>query len=127
MIYENVAINGNLLYEYNYLNRGENVEALKELAPTLNLSMRDVESILKYIVSNTILPENHPLRRMMKFVSNMLCFRSIDENCYIGYKTQSKDYFDFIFEGNNLTEFEKLLHAAGVEEDLIALKDNDGK
>lgn len=127
LIYENVAINGKLLYEYNYLNKGGNIEALKELAPTLNLSMRDVESILKYIVSNTILPENHPLRRMMKFVSNMLWFRSIDENRYIGYKTQSKDYFDFIFVGDNLIEFEELLHASGVEEDLIALKDNDGK
>lgn len=127
LVYEKVTINGKLLYEYGDISENYDFEALKEFAPTLNLSMKNVESILRYIVSNTILSENHPLRRMMKFVSNMLWFGSLDENRYIGYKTQSKDYFDFIFKGDNLTEFEKLLHAAGVEEDLVALKDNDGK
>lgn len=127
LLYESITINGKLLYEYDYLNKGGNLEALKELNPTLNLSMQDVESILKYIVSNTILPQSHPLRRMMKFVSNMLWFRNLDENRYIGYKTQSKDYLEFIFEDDNLTEFENLLHTAGVGENLIALKDNDGK
>lgn len=127
LIFEEIRINGKLFYEYNYLNRAGNLDFIKEIAPTLNLSMQDVESVLKYIVSNTILPESHPLRRMMKFVSNMLWFRNLDQNRYIGYKTQSKDYFDFIFDDDNLVEFEDLLYAAGVREKLIALKDNDGK
>lgn len=127
LIFERIKINGKLFYEYNYLYRTGNLDFIKKIAPTLNLSMQDVESVLKYVVSNTILPESHPLRRMMKFVSNMLWFRNLDQNRYIGYKTQSKDYFDFIFDDDNLTEFENLLHDAGVRENLIALKDNDGK
>lgn len=127
LIFEEVKINDKILYNYNYFNKTGNLDALKRLSPTLNLNMIDVESILKYVVSNTILPDDHPLRRMIKFVSNMLWFRSLDENRYIGYMTQCKDYYDFMFNDNNLREFEELLHAAGVERDLIALKDHDGK
>ncbi len=126
LIFEEIKINGKLLFNYNYYMKNGNLDAFKDLAPTLNLDMQDVESILKYIISNTNLPEKHPLRRMIKFVSKMLWFRNLDQNRYIGYKTQSKVFFDFIFEGNNLFEFEKLLHTAGVNDNLMALKDNDG-
>lgn len=124
LIFEEIRINDALLFNYNYHNNSGDLNGLKELAPTLNLSMLDVESVLKYIISNTVLSDNHPLRRMMKFVSNMLWFRNLDENRYIGYKSQSRDYFDFIFNGNNLNEFEELLHTAGVDGKLISLKFN---
>lgn len=127
LILEEIKINGKLIYDFDYEHKSGNLDGVKEIAPTLNLSMQDVESVLKYVVSNTILPENHPLRRMMKFVQNMLWFRSLDENRFIGYKTQSKDYFDFIFEDVNLREFEELLHNASVNEKLVVYKDNDGK
>ena len=38
----------------------------------------------------------------------MLWFRSLDENRYIGYGNKSDDYYDFIFENNNVKEFEDL-------------------
>jgi hypothetical protein len=50
----------------------------------------------------------------------------LDENRYIGYRANSKDYFDFIFEGNTLKELESFLHKAGVKENLVAKKDADG-
>lgn len=127
LIFEEISINDNLLFNYNYINKSGNLNGLKKLAPTLNLSMLDVESVLKYIISNTVLSDIHPLRRMMRFVSNMLWFRNLDENRYIGYRSQSKDYYDFIFEDDNLIEFEKLLHIAGVDGKLIPLKFNDRK
>ena len=127
LVYERVTVNEELIYEYNYLNQDGNFDGIKTLAPTLILAVRDIESILKYIVNNTVLPEEHPLRKMVKYVSKMLWFGGLDENRFIGYKAQSRDYYDFIFANDNLSEFEKLLHTAGVEDDLIALIDNDGK
>ena len=56
----------------------------------------------------------------------MLWFRSLDENRYIGYKTKSSDYFDFIFEEDTLREFEQFLHASGLKDNLIVKTDNDG-
>lgn len=123
LIFEEVKINDCLLFNYNYLNKNGELNGLKELAPTLNLSMLDVESVLKYIISNTVLSDNHPLRRMMKFVSNMIWCGNWTEAWNINFY----DFSDFIFKDNNLKEFEELLHTAGVEENLVSLEKNNGK
>lgn len=127
LIYENFSINDDLIYEYDYLTCSGNVDGIRALSPTLNLEFDGVECILKYVSNNTILDDAHPLRLMIQFVSKMLWFRSLDENRYIGYKSNSSDYTDFIFEDNNLKEFEAFLHSAGVSENLVAKIDVDGK
>lgn len=127
LIYERVFIDGTMLFEYDYKKNKGNTDGIKEIAPTLNWVFQDVDSILKYVLNNTILNGSHPLRQMMRYVSNMLWFRSLDENRFIGYKSTSNDYFDFIFEPKTLSEFEAFLHKAGVEDDLIVIEDTDGQ
>ena len=127
LIYEKLCINEQLLYEYNYKTSAGILDGIRSLAPTLNLSMQDVDSVLKYVVSNTVLEDNHPLRQMLRYVNNMLWFRSLDENRYIGYKSKSNDYYDFIFDQVILKEFEQFLHSAGISEGLTVNRDHDGK
>ena len=127
LIYEKLILNGNLLFEYDYSKKRGNTDGIKALAPTLNWAFQDMDCILKYVINNTVLEDSHPLRQMMRFVTKMLWFRSLDENRYIGYKSKSDDYYDFIFEPDTLKEFEGFLHAAGVEENLTVRKDTDGK
>lgn len=127
LIYEKLYLNQSLLYEYDYLQERGATDGIRALAPTLNWAFLDTDCILKYVINNTILEEEHPLRRMLRFVSNMLWFRSLGENRYIGYKTNSRDFFDFIFKEDALHEFEDFLHSAGVEEKLTVLQDVDGK
>lgn len=127
LVYERVSINSKMLFEYNYKKKKGNTDGIKAIAPTLNWAFQDVDSILKYVLNNTVLEESHPLRRMMRYVSNILWFRSLDENRFIGYKSKSNDYFDFIFEPNILSEFESFLHKSGVENDLIVKEDSDGQ
>lgn len=124
--YERLVINDVLFFEYDYDKYKGEFSAVKKLAPTLNLDFNDIECILKYIVNNTVLPDNHALKKMMKFVSSMLWFRSLDENRYIGYKNKSNDYFDFIFKDNILFEFQEFLHKSGVPENLTVKTDADG-
>ena len=112
---------------YNYKTNAGNLDGIRSLTPTLNLSMQDVDSILKYVISNTVLDDDHPLRQMQRYVNSMLWFRNLDENRYIGYKTKSNDYYDFIFEPAILKEFEQFLHAAGIAEGLTVNRDHDGK
>ena len=127
LVFEKLSINDQLIFEYDYnLDRG-NLEGIKSIAPTLNWVFQDMDCILKYVVNNTVLEDKHPLRQMMYFVTHMLWFRSLDENRYIGYKSKSDDYFDFIFKDQLLEEFESFLHAAGVEGHLVAKMDVDGK
>ena len=127
LIYEKLILNGNLLFEYDYSKKRGNTDGIKALAPTLNWAFQDMDCILKYVINNTVLEDSHPLRQMMRFVTKMLWFRSLDENRYIGYKSKSDDYYDFIFEHDTLKEFEGFLHAAGVEDNLTVKKDTDGK
>lgn len=115
------------MYEYDYKDSTGSLDGIHSLAPTLNLSMQDVDSVLKYVVSNTVLEDDHPLRQMLRYVNNMLWFRSLDENRYIGYKTKSNDYYDFILDQTILKEFEQFLHAAGIAEGLTINRDHDGK
>ena len=126
LIFEKVKINGKLLYEYNYDTAEGSFAGLKEFAPTLNLSFKNVDCVLRYIINNTSADDTHPLRRMIKYVSNMLWFRSLDENRYIGYKTNSKDYMDFMSNKDTLAEFESFLHRAGIEDNLIMIEEPDG-
>lgn len=127
LVYERLELNNTLIFDYNYTNKKGDFKNLEELAPTLNLSMRGVDSVLRYVINNTVLPDNHPLRQMVQFVSRMLWFVGSNQNYFVGYKTHSKDYFEFIFEDDNLHEFENLLHEAGVKGDLISAEENDGK
>lgn len=127
LLYERIWINERCLYEYDYQRSRGTMEGIKEMAPTLNWAFQDMDCILKYVINNTVLDDNHPLRRMMRFVNNMLWFRSLDENRYIGFKTKSEDYYDFVFADGMLLELEQFLHAAGIEENLIIQKDPDGK
>jgi hypothetical protein len=56
----------------------------------------------------------------------MLWFRNLDENRYIGYKTKSNDYYDFIFDDGMLKELEAFLRRAGIKERLVVRMDVDG-
>ncbi len=127
LIYERVSIDGLMVFEYDYKKGKGNIDGIKEIAPTLNWVFQDVDSILKYVLNNTVLDDDHPLRKMMRYVSNMLWFRCLDENRYIGYKSKSNDYYDFILDPGILKEFEGFLQKAGVEDDLIVKKDSDGQ
>lgn len=127
LIYEKLILNDKLLYEYNYQKGRGTTSGIKELAPTLNWAFQDTDCILKYVVNNTVLDDQHPLRCMMRFVNNMLWFRSLDENRYIGFKSKSNDYYDFMFEEATLREFETFLHASGIEDGLTVKMNADGK
>lgn len=127
LIYEKLFVNDSLMYEYDYQTKEGTTAGINDIAPTLNWDFDYMDCILKYVIANTILDDNHPLRKMMQFVSRMLWFRSLGENRYIGYKTKCDDYFDFIFEDDTLSEFESFLHSAGISENLVAKTDGDGR
>lgn len=126
LLYEQVTIDQKLLFDYDYSKNHGDFSELKRISSTLNLDNLDVDSVLRYIIANTSLPDSHPLRQLMRFVSTMLWFRSLDENRYIGYKTKSNDYSDFLFKNGELKRFEEFLHRAGVKDRLIMRKDADG-
>lgn len=127
LLYEKVIIDEKTVFSYNYQNKQGDFAGLKEYVPSLNFEFQDEGlSVLRYIVNNSLSDSINPLKQLVRFVSRMLWFRSLDENRYIGYKTESSDYTKFIFEDNNLAEFQEFLHQSGVNENLIAIKNPSG-
>ena len=127
LIFEKLLINDKLLFSYDYKKAKGDTEGIREIAPTLNWAFQETDCILKYVVNNTILDDSNPLKKLMKFVNNMLWFRSLDENRYIGFKSKTNDYFDFISDNSVLKEFEDFLHKTGIKQNLVLRKDIDGK
>ena len=127
LIYEKLYLNDELLFDFDYIEKSGDMQGIRQLAPTLNWSFQGSDCILKYVINNTILEDTDPLNKLMHFVTNMLWFRSLDENRYIGYKSKSDDYFDFIFEPDVLKEFEVFLHKSGIQDNLVVRTDVDGK
>jgi hypothetical protein len=127
LLFEQLILNDELLYSYHYQTGQGTTSGIEALAPTLNWAFQDTDCILRYVVNNTVLDDRHPLRCMIRFVNNMLWFRSLDENRYIGFKTKSTDYYDFIFDAATLREFEAFLHTTGIDDNLIVKENADGK
>ncbi|MFT8351029.1 AAA family ATPase [Clostridium saccharoperbutylacetonicum] len=128
LLYEKILVNDNMMMSYDYVKKTGNFEGISKLMPSLNYEFQDNSvSILRYVVNNTPSDSVAPLKELMHFVNNMLWFRSLDENRYIGYKTESSDFTKFIFEKEVLTQFQELLNKAGVNEKLTSIKDPDGQ
>jgi energy-coupling factor transporter ATP-binding protein EcfA2 len=126
LLKETLTLNDSALFDYDYILKSGNLAGLKEFAPTLNWTYTNGESLLKYAINNTIEDFEHPLFKMMNFVSNMLWFRNLDEKRYIGYTTKSDDYRTFIFDDEVMREFETLLANSGIHEKLAVIEENDG-
>jgi AAA15 family ATPase/GTPase len=127
LLTETLLLNGTVMFN-NIDGLTNNKEGVIKLAPTLNWEQVTTSSDLKFFMYNSSLDTIHPLNKMMKFVRNMLWFRSLDENRYIGYKEKSSDYFTFILENKQyIDEFNVLLKQSGIDEPVTAKKDTDGE
>ena len=125
---EFLMLNGIVIFHRNPAMRLDENNGLVELAPSLNWNRAGDMSPLKYLFYNSQLDTGHPISKMMAYVNNMLWFRSLDENRFIGYKEKSNDYFTFLFEKRSyIDEFNDLLCQAGIRDSVAAKKDTDGE
>ena len=115
------------IYNTTYDNKG-----LIDLAPNLSWGafwdFGTNGSALKYFLFNSSLDPRHPLSKMQRFVSNMLWYRALDENRFIGYRDKSNDYYTFLFKRPEyMAEFNELLKQSGIDESVVAKKDTDSE
>ena len=93
MLKEELIINGIRAIYYNFEKRGL-IETTLKGTENLDKDFNGMNiSVLKYIYKNSKLennPENIAFQKMMEFVNNMLFFRCLDSNIYIGFKNGSK-------------------------------------
>ena len=120
---EALYCNEELLFKYNYItNKFENNI---EDAKTLVLEKRNTEmSSLRYIYTNTqYWPDDSPIHLFMEFVNNMLWFRSLRGNEFMGLMPNKESLNDFIINNRRLSDFEHFLSQCGQKYHLCELNE----
>lgn len=124
LLSEELYENDKLLFKYNYTtNKFDN--NIKE-AQTIDISKRTNKemSVLKFIYNNTLYwPEDSSVKVFMEFVNNMLWFRSLKSNEFMGVMANNENMNDFIINNRLLTSFEKFLKDCGQNYNLCEMSD----
>ncbi len=86
LIFERLIINNKTVIDYDFFNH-EKQFVDPQLVGELNMELVDNKlSVIKYIYRNTPTKAESPITKMMRFVDNMLWYRSLSEgNTYCGY------------------------------------------
>lgn len=113
-----------------YINRTKAGQAIINLAGTETLitevSNISKVSIVNYVKNNAVLDKrnatNKAFYEFVNFVNQMLYFRCLRENAYIGYQSGSATIPVEIIKKNKLKDFETFLNEAGVACQLVPLK-----
>lgn len=124
LLYEKIIVDGRILMQYNYSNnKYENNIAQ---AQTIDISRRNQNmSVLKYIFNNTLFwPEHSPVKKIMDFVNNMLWFRSLKQNEFMGVMSNGEDMNDFIINNRLMKSFEAFLRSCGQDFNLCTIMES---
>lgn len=124
LLVEELRENGKLLFKYNYTTNkfDNNIEE----AQTIDISKRSNKemSVLKYIYNNTLYwEENSSVKLLIEFVNNMLWFRSLRSNEFMGVMANREDMNDFIINNRLLSKFEHFLKECGQDYKLCEINE----
>lgn len=124
LLSEELVVNNELLFKYNY--KTNNFENNIKEAVTLDISKRNNMdmSVLKYIYNNTLYwDDSSPIKLLMEFVNNMLWFRSLRSNEFMGLVSNNENMNDYIISNGLLNKFEKFLKDCGQDYKLVSIDD----
>ena len=128
LISEKVTINGK-----NYISIDKKANSIfttsAKGAENLNKDVQDSNiSVISYISKNTILEktiENNTFKDFIEFVNNMLLYKNIDDDFYIGFRQgepKLSNYANYIVNKGYLKDFESFLNKAEIKCTLISKK-----
>lgn len=126
LLKEEIIMNNKTIFFYDYVNSSYS-NKIEELA-TINLNNRlENISALKYIRNNTFsFSENNPIKLIVDFANQMLWFRSLRINEFIGPQTLPEDISMFIIKNNLIDDFNLFLNKYNVNEFAVPLQTING-
>lgn len=128
LLFEEIVYEGTTLLQYDFSKSKDKIINI-ESAKTLNWKyINEDMSAVKYIINNSTLKTNDPLRKFIDFVKGMLWFRNVENNAFIGLKNSSSNKLsDIIIENDKLEDFQLFLHDRGIDYNLFKIEDSAGK
>jgi AAA15 family ATPase/GTPase len=128
IVYEQLLINDTEVVSYDR-RKGNFLKIDMPGTENLNKEINQIKiSVLKYIKSNTVLPETDEtilFNKFIFFVDNMLLFWQLDDRGYQGYETGSADMLSDIIKHGHFDDFRCFLKIAGLDSNIIYRKKND--
>lgn len=111
---ETIFVDGKMMFEYNY----ETDQVINNFPETKRIVFgnrtKDI-SALKFMRNNTQnLPKDSPVEEIVDFAENMLWFRSVRENEYMGKLDNGEFLTDFIINNDLVMDFQNFLQECGL-------------
>ena len=126
LLKEEIIINGKTVFFYDYITSAytNDIEDIK----TINLNNRiENISVLKFIRNNTLsFSDDNPVKLIVDFANQMLWFRSLRINEFIGTNTTAEDIAQFIIRNNFIDDFNAFLKKYSVNEIAVAENTSSG-
>lgn len=108
--YEELIINNELIYKFDFEKRKGEFNLSKIDAETLNIDKENIKiAILKFISNNTVQKEDSIISKLIEFVKHMLWFRSVGANAFMGLETEVDELNEWIVKNNLTKDFEEFL------------------
>ena len=121
LINEEVFAAGKSIFYYDYRNNSyrNDLDDIK----SINLDNRTENiSVLKYIRNNMLeFNKNNPIKLIVDYANEMLWFRSLRENEFMGHLSNGDNISDYIVRNNLINEFQKFLDDCDVSEKVCQL------
>lgn len=130
LLYEELKEGKKILFYYDYeTNEYENnILEAQTIVLKKEENTKHTISTLKYIFANTLnWPEDHPIKLLMDFVNNMLWFRSVKQNEFMGVMANGEDLHDFIINNRKLSDFQSFLEECGQNYQLTEINEGGQK
>lgn len=129
LLFEELKIKGNKIFAYNFktskIDKGD-LSLINAEDYNYNFKNND-KSIVRYISSLPGQDKSKYIGCLMKFVNNMLWFRSVQDRSYIGYKSGRDFMLDQIIQEGYVEKFNKFLAKSGNNYNLEISQDATGK
>lgn len=128
LIEEELIIDGYFIFKYDFLKKEGIFLNLKIIdAETLDFNnMKMNISILKYIANNANLDQENIIKKIMFFVDNMLWYRSLGYNQYIGYAKGGETITSAIINSKKILDFQNFLQKMDINLKLEVLENAFG-
>lgn len=130
IVWEELSINGNRVLYYDRRNNNSKLFLDINGAETLNTDLNVIKiSAVKYLRSNTVLPDSPQLKALQSFFAfsdSMLSFWSLENVNYEGFQNGIDNLFKDIIERNNFANFKEFLKKNGIDANLNYRPTADG-
>jgi AAA15 family ATPase/GTPase len=128
LLYEELFLDGKKVFSFNFQRqKGDFVDMSQVDAVTLDIPTKGMHiSVVRFIANNANLGKQTILRKFMDFVSNMLWYRSLGFNQFIGYAKGGERLMESIIKNGKLDDFQQYLKSMGISFDLQIATDPMG-